>query len=145
MARQAAPGGQQAEAIGQRTRDHADVVVGQQPAIDGRTHQLAGVAGLAPERLGPGVDELADDPGQRALGRALVTIKCQDRIRADGPEGGGHPDDQEAEIAIAEIDVRPEQVDRAIGGGNGKGQVPIRAAKMDAGAYRQPTSPRGRT
>ena len=60
-------------------------------------------------------------------------MDCQDRIRADGPEGGGHPDDQEAEIAIAEIDVRPEQVDRAVGGGNGKGQVPVRAPKTDGG------------
>jgi len=36
----------------------------------------------------------------------------QDGKGPDGPDCGGHPDDQEAEIGLAEVDIGAEQLDR---------------------------------
>ena len=55
----------------------------------------------------------------------------QDRIRTEGADRGRHPDDQEAEIAVGEVDVGSEQVDRALAAGNGKRQVPHGRRKMN--------------
>ena len=59
----------------------------------------------------------------------------QDGIGSDGPDCGGHPDDQEAEIGLAEVDVGAEQLDRALAAGRGQGQVPRGAPKVDAGVF----------
>jgi len=82
-----------------------------------------------------GVDQQPDDLRQAGLGRAGLCVERQDGIGPDGPDCGGHPDDQEAKIGLAEVDVGAEQLDRAVAAGGGQGQVPRGAPKVDAGVF----------
>ncbi len=52
-------------------------------------------------------------------------------IGADGPECGGHPGNQEAELGLVEVDIRPEQLDRAVAAGSGDRQQSIGTVKVD--------------
>ena len=137
------PGGQQAQAIGQPRGYHADIVVGQQPTVDGSAHQAAGVSGLGEQGGGLGVDQQPDDPCKGALGRALLAAQRQDGIGADGPDCGGHPDDQEAKIGLGEVDVGSEQLDRALAAGRGERKVPLGVPKVGGGLSTtdQPSGP----
>jgi len=69
------------------------------------------VAGLALQGGGVRVDQQPDDFRQAGLGRGWLSIERQDGIGTDGPDCGGHPDDQEAEIGLAEVHVGAEQLD----------------------------------
>ena len=89
-----------AEAVRQPVGYHADVVVRQEPAVDGGGHQVAGALGLDQERGGLRVDQEPEDSGQGALGRPLLAVDRQDRIGTDRPERRRQPGDQEAKIAL---------------------------------------------
>jgi len=61
----------------------------------------------------------------------VLAVEDQDGIGADGPERGGHPDDQAPEIVVGDVDVVSEQLDRAVAAGHGERQVPVAAPKVD--------------
>jgi len=81
--REASPEHEPAEAVRQPVGYRADIVVGQEPTVDGGGHQVASALWLSQQRAGLRVDQEPDQPGQRALGRPLLAMERQDRIGTD--------------------------------------------------------------
>ena len=78
---------------------------------------------------------------KRALGRRLLAVEHQDRIRTDRPEDRRQPGDHQAKISVGEVNVGPQQVDRAAAAGHGKRLQAHGTPKADVGPFdREPTT-----
>ena len=82
-----------------------------------------------PEAVILGVDEVPCHAGEGTLGASLFTVDHEDGIGADGHECRGHPADQEAEFQVVQVDILPQEGDRAVGRGGRKGEHAIGPAK----------------
>ena len=67
---------------------------------------------------------------QGGLGRAWLPVEHHDGIGTNRSKRGGHPNDQEPEIGLVEIDVRAEQLDRSSAARLWRREIDGRAPKV---------------
>ena len=111
-----------AKGVRQPARDLTDIVISQEPTVDGRRHQVARARRRVQGDAGVRIDQEPEHLYQRALGRRLLAVKHQDGIRTDRPQDRRQPGDHQAKISLGEVNVGPQQVDRAVAAGHGKRQ-----------------------
>ena len=106
------------------------IVEDEQVGVGGRDEEFAIVARQGAQRRGVGIDQRAQDLRHGRLGGALLAGEGEHRIRSVVEKRGQRPGDDQDEIAIgADIEERPEIVDRPAALGDRQREHARRPAK----------------